>query len=78
MKKKIVGWAVVYMPTQKGRIFAGLKPETVEAFECQLMATIYCNSLNQGGYLDDLHIGYRVYPMNWIPKGVQLKMKITV
>jgi hypothetical protein len=33
----------------------------------------YCASEQQGGYIDEMHIGYRVYPMHWIPKGVVLK-----
>jgi hypothetical protein len=73
ISKKIVGWAVCYVPTKNARIFAGLKSEAVDHFNDQDNAQECADSLNMGGYLDELHIGYRVYPMHWLPKGVSLK-----
>lgn len=71
-QQQIVGWAVCYVPSKNGRLFAGLKTETIAAFKSQDSANAYCESANCGEYIDELHIGYRVYPMNWIPKGVTL------
>lgn len=70
---QIVGWAVCYVPTKQGKLFAGLKTETIAAFNKQDDAFKYCQSANCGEYIDDMHIGYRVYPMHWIPKGITLK-----
>ena len=70
---KIVGWAVCYVPTKQGKIFAGLKVETIAAFHDQNAANDYCQSANQGECIDEMHIGYRVYPMHWIPKGITIK-----
>jgi hypothetical protein len=70
---QIVGWAVCYVPTQQGKLYAGLKTETIAAFHSQHDAMEYCASEQQGGYIDEMHIGYRVYPMHWKPKGVVLK-----
>ena len=71
--KKIIGWAVVYVATKEAKLFAGIKNETISAFHSQLDAINCCDACNMGEYLDELHIGYRVYPMHWIPKGVELK-----
>jgi hypothetical protein len=72
-KKQIVGWAVVYVATQKAKVFVGIKNETIAGFYSQKDAIDYCESCNMGEPLDELHIGYRVYPMNWLPKGITLK-----
>jgi hypothetical protein len=66
---KIVAWGVYYVPSREGKIFAGLKSELQQAFVSQEDATKYCNHLSMCGGLDDLHTGYRVYPMQWVPKG---------
>ena len=69
---KIVAWGVYYVPNRQGKMFAGLKCELECAFNNQLSAIDICDSMNQGGCLDELHIGYRVYPMQWLPKGVKV------
>lgn len=70
---KILGWAVVYVATKEAKLFAGIKNQTIAAFYSQNDAIIFCDGCNMGDYLDELHIGYRVYPMHWIPKGIELK-----
>ena len=70
---QIVGWAVVYVATKNAKLFANMKNETIAAFHCQLEAIAYCDNCNMGGSLDELHIGYRVYPMQWIPKGMSIR-----
>ena len=70
---QIVGWAVCYVPTKNGKLFAGLKTETIAAFHSQDDAMMLCNEENKSSYIDEMHIGYRVYPMHWIPKGITLK-----
>ena len=70
---QIKGWAVCYVPTKQGKLFAGLKIETIAAFHSQDDAMEYCASEQQSGYIDEMHIGYRVYPMHWIPKGITLR-----
>jgi hypothetical protein len=72
-KNNIIGWAVCYVPTREGKLFANLKCETMQCFESQDDAIKYCNNINCGGYIDELHIGYRVYPMQWIPKNMKLQ-----
>jgi hypothetical protein len=69
----IVGFAVVYVATKQAKLFAGVKNETIAAFHSQLEAIAYCDSCNMGNYLDELHIGYRVYPMQWIPNGMTIR-----
>jgi len=66
----IVAFGVYYVPTRQGKIFANLKCELQSAFKSQDEAINHCFHANQGERLDELHIGYRVYPMHWIPKGV--------
>jgi hypothetical protein len=70
--QEIKGWAVVYVATKQAKLFAGVKNETVQCFKSQLSAIEFCDSMNVGGGLDELHIGYRVYPMQWIPKNQTL------
>jgi hypothetical protein len=70
--KTIVAWGVYYVPSREGKIFAGLKSELQQAFVSQENAANYCNHLSMCGGLDDLHIGYRVYPMQWVPKGCKV------
>ena len=69
---KIMAFGVYYVPNREGKLFAGLKSDLQQAFNNQLEAIAYCESLNEGGCLDELHVGYRVYPMAWIPKGVKV------
>lgn len=71
-ENKIIAFGVYYVPNRNGKLFAGLKSELQQAFHNQLEAISYCDSLNEGGLLDELHVGYRVYPMNWVPKGVKI------
>lgn len=71
-EKKIVGYGVYYAPTREGKLFAGLKPELIGAFHRHEDAIKLCESENMAGVLDELHYGYVVYPLNWIPKGVTL------
>jgi len=70
---RVVAWGVYYCPTKKGTIFAGLKSELQQAFKSQDDAHAFCYHLNQCGALDELHSGYRVYSMHWIPVGVMVK-----
>lgn len=65
-----IAFGVYYVPNKQGKLFAGLKCELQQAFNDQDEAIAYSDSLNMGGFLDELYIGYRVYPMQWIPKGV--------
>jgi hypothetical protein len=69
----IVAFGVYYVPNRQGKMFANLKPELQAAFNSQDDAIKYCRHANQGEPLDELHIGYRVYPMQWIPKGVTVR-----
>lgn len=70
---KIIAWAVVYVATKNAKLFANIKNETIAAFYSQIDAQSYCDNCNMCEYLDDLHIGYRVYPMNWIPKNIVVR-----
>jgi hypothetical protein len=70
--KTIVAWGVYYVPSREGKIFAGLKPELVNAYWSQEDANENCRIENMGGTLDELHYGYVVYSMKWIPKGVKV------
>lgn len=70
--KSIIAWGVYYCPTKEGKLFAGLKPELQAAFESQLDAIALCDDLNIGGALDEMHTGYKVYSMQWLPKGFTL------
>jgi hypothetical protein len=69
---KIVAFGVYYVPNRQGKTFAGLKSELQGAFNKQSDAVSLCESLNQGGIFDELHVGYRVYPMHWLPKNVKV------
>jgi hypothetical protein len=69
----IIGWGVYYAPTEQARLFAGLKQELQDCFKNQSDALKFKNHLNMGGSLDDLHSGYVVYSLRWLPKGFQLK-----
>ena len=69
----IVAFGVYYVPSRQGKMFANLKSELQVAFKAQDEAIKYCSHANQGGTLDELHIGYRVYPMQWIPRGVTVR-----
>lgn len=69
----IVGWAVVYVATKQAKLFANMKNETMAAFHSQADAIAYCDNCNMCERLDELHIGYRVYPMQWIPKGISIQ-----
>ena len=71
-EKEVVAWGVYYVPTRQGKIFAGLKPELVYAYWSQDDANESCRVENMGGTLDELHYGYVVYAMKWIPKGVKV------
>ena len=70
--KTIVAWGVYYVPSREGKTFAGLKCELQQAFDSQSDAIEYCNHLSMCGGLDELHIGYRVYSMQWVPKGYKV------
>jgi hypothetical protein len=67
--QEIKAFGVYYVPNHQGKMFAGLKSKLLAAFENQVEAIKFCDSANMGETLDELHIGYRVYPMQWIPKG---------
>jgi hypothetical protein len=69
MENTIKAFGVYYVPNHQGKMFAGLKSKLLAAFENQVEAIRFCDSANMGETLDELHIGYRVYPMQWIPKG---------
>jgi len=73
MENSIIGWGVYYAPTKEGKIFAGLKNELMGCFVNQIDAMKYQHELNQGGYLDELHYGYVVYSLKWLPKGYKLR-----
>jgi hypothetical protein len=66
----IIAFGVYYVPNREGKIFAGLKSELQGAFNNQSDAIDFCQSLQIGGNYDELHVGYRVYPMQYIPKNV--------
>jgi hypothetical protein len=42
-------------------------------FVNQIDALKYQYELNQSAYLDELHSGYVVYSLKWIPKGFKLR-----
>jgi hypothetical protein len=65
----IVAYGVYYVPTKEGRLFAGIDRELIAVFDEQTQAISYCKSVNMGGKLDELHIGYSVYPMSYVPNG---------
>ena len=71
--KPAVAWGVYYVPNRNGRVFAGLKWELISAHESQDNAIEQCAIENANNRLDELHIGYRVAPMQWIPKGVTVQ-----
>lgn len=73
MENSIVGWGVYYAPTKQGKIFAGLKYELQNCFKNQIDAIKFQNHLNMAGDIDELHSGYVVYSLKWLPKGFQLK-----
>lgn len=60
---QIIGWSVSYVPTKEGRLFAGIKSEKIATFKCQFEAIAFCENENMCGYIDEMHIGYRVYPI---------------
>ena len=68
-QKQIIAWGVYYVPTKHGAIFAGLKWELQHITSTQSEAINLCTSMNEGGAIDEMHIGYRVAAMHWIPKG---------
>lgn len=70
MQTQILAFGVYYVPNKEGKLFAGLKSELISAFNSNTEAIKACDNCNMGMVLDELHVGYRVYPMNWIPKGV--------
>lgn len=69
MENTIKAFGVYYVPNRQGKLFANLKSELLAAFDSQLDAIEFCDSANMGEPIDELHIGYRVYPIHWIPKG---------
>ena len=71
--QEIKAWGVYYVPNRQGKMFANLKSDLIYACHKQEDALSLCEYENKGGYIDELHLGYRVYPMNWIPKGVTIK-----
>jgi hypothetical protein len=72
MENSIVGFGVYYAPTKEGKLFAGLKHELQACFKNQLEAIKHQNHLNMSGNLDELHSGYVVYSLKWLPKGFNL------
>ena len=73
MENSIVGWGVYYAPTKEGKLFAGLKNELMDCFLNQNDAIDFQNNLNMAANIDELHFGYVVYSLKWIPKGFQLR-----
>jgi hypothetical protein len=69
----IIGWGVYYAPTKQGKLFAGLKYELQDCFKNERDALVFKNHLNMAGRIDELHSGYVVYSLQWLPKGFQLK-----
>jgi hypothetical protein len=53
-------FGVYYTVTREGKIFAGLSDELMWQSDNQDFAIKYCEGLNIGGYLDELHSGYVV------------------
>lgn len=53
-------YGVFYKVTRNGKLFAGLNDELIEKFTNHDDAMGCCESLNMGGYLDELHSGYVV------------------
>lgn len=72
MENSIIGYGVYYAPTKQGKLFAGLKNELQACFQNHLDAIKYQNHLNMAGSLDDLHYGYVIYPLKWLPNGFKL------
>ena len=76
-KSPIVGYAVKYIPTFNAIRFAGLRSELYGAFEDYDAAKELCDSLNLGGPLDELHVGFSVQPLYEIPEGVTLAKSVS-
>jgi hypothetical protein len=49
-----------------------LKHELMACFKYQIDALKYQYELEQSGNLDELHSGYVVFSMKWIPKGWEI------
>lgn len=62
-QKTIKSWGVFYTPNREGKIFAGICDELICQFDNQDRAIEFCDNCNMTGYLDELHIGYRVKPI---------------
>lgn len=60
----IKSWGIYYTPNREGKLFANLTDEFIASFDCQERAIEFCDNCNQSGYLDELHIGYRVKPIH--------------
>ena len=62
-QKSIKSWGVYYTPNKEGIMYAKLSCELVSQFDNQERAIEFCDNCNMSGYLDELHIGYRVKPI---------------
>lgn len=72
METTIIGYGVYYAPNKEGKLFAGLKHELQACFKNQIDAIKYQQNLNMTGALDELHSGYVVFSLKWLPKGFNL------
>lgn len=59
----IKGWGVYYVPTREAFLCAGIKKELEYEYASQDEAINCCDGLNVTGRLDEMHSGYRVYPI---------------
>ena len=59
----IKSWGVYYVPTREAYLCAGFRKELEYEFQTQDKAIICCDGLNVTGRLDEMHSGYRVYPI---------------
>lgn len=73
MENSVIGYGVYYAPNRQGRVFANLKNELYYCFLNELEANKHADHLNVSGALDELHFGYVVYPLNYLPKGYTLR-----
>lgn len=59
-KSVIQSWGVYYTPNREGKLFANLLDELIAQFDEQDRAIEFCDNVNMTGYIDELHVGYRV------------------
>jgi len=65
-----VAFGVYYMPNKAGKMHGITKKELVVAFTHEDDAIQYCSTLVD---IDQFHVGYRVHPIHFIPRGITVR-----